>query len=66
MTEKEYIAATNLTKARMAAMMVREILTGFDGVTTEEEQTTVCRILWDWSDRLHEVVREMGEHACAK
>jgi hypothetical protein len=58
MTEKDYIIATNLAKARMAATIVREILPGFDGVTTEEEITTVARILWDWSDRLHKIISD--------
>lgn len=56
MTEREYITVTNLAKARMAAMLVREILTGFDGVTTDEELAKVTEILWNWSDRLQTII----------
>jgi len=58
MTENEYISATNLTKARIALHVVRDILPGFDGVTTDEEQTQIQRILSKWIDGLEKVTQE--------
>ena len=52
MTEAEYIAATNLTKARIAKTIVHDILPGFDGVTTDEERSELLRILSKWCDGL--------------
>jgi hypothetical protein len=57
MTEQEYIAATNLAKVRMAIHVVRDILPGFDGVTTDESQSKIMQALCDWQEGLQVVVK---------
>ena len=40
----------------MAIHAVKEVLPGFDGVTTEEYQVRVLNILCDWEEKLFEKI----------
>lgn len=45
MTETEYITATNRVKITLAIAMLRDVLPGFDGVTTKENMPPIMRQL---------------------
>ena len=51
-SETAYITVTNRVKVTAAISLVRGILPGFDGVTTDEEQKKVLLILQKWEDEL--------------
>lgn len=45
MTETEYITATNRLKITLAIAILRDVLPGFDGVTTKENMPPIMRQL---------------------
>ena len=51
-----YITVTNRVKVTAAISFVKDILTGFDGVTTDEERTEIMKILYKWEDALFEKI----------
>lgn len=59
MTEQEYIAATNLTKIRAAAAVLRDIIPGFDGVVTDETIGPIRSGLAELQERLNKKVSAM-------
>jgi hypothetical protein len=56
-TEIEYIATTNLARILAAESILRDVLAGFDGVTTDANKAAVMRQLAALREGLFAVVK---------
>lgn len=52
MDENDYLTVTNRVKISMAIHAIKDILPGFDGVTTDDGQKELLKVLYDWEEKL--------------
>jgi hypothetical protein len=60
-TETEYIACTNLAKIISAESILRDVLPGFDGVTTDAKMMPIKRALAEMREGLFAVIKTDGD-----